>query len=582
MSNDFLYFNGIKGSTGAYGLPPMSGEALLRLICRQPAPPNLDELRKRKQQDDRGSDRVHALELELASEQQRLQHLQSGSAEYRACLRRCEALQRELDLRRDKGVKEGIDATQLAQAGWGVVFAHDADPTVKEALQPLLTLRKEQAGPLFKVFEGSDGYRPGESKPRFLARHGADASGPADPQRVPYYLLLVGSPAQLPFSFQYQLDVQYAVGRLHFERPDDYAAYARTVVEAETRGTPLPRRLSFFGVENPDDPSTQLSHRHLVQPLHQALQDNPYGFQVEQVAAASRVQLQRLLGGTETPALLFTASHGVEFDSMDVRQLAHQGALLCQDWPGPRHPQELREDFYFAGEHLPSDASLRGMMMFGFACYGAGTPRLDEFAYQSADPRNPKPIASRDFVAALPMRLLGHPRGGCLAFIGHVDRAWGYSYVWPGGRGKPQTAAFESVLRRLLQGLPVGYALEYFNQRYAELSTVLTQQLQEIDNGLDCDPLDLAAMWTANNDSRGYVVLGDPAARLRLADRADAGPLLAPAPVLDVRPVAPPSTLPAGLSGVSEEDWTRTPASVQRAIALLLDDRVRAGRGSLP
>ena len=223
-------------------------------------------------------------------------------------------------------------------------------------------------------------------------------------------------------------------------------------------------------------------------------------------------------------------------------------------------------------------------MVFGFACYGAGTPKHDEFAYQSGDPRSRKSIAPHDFVASLPQRLLGHPGGGSLAFIGHVDRAWGYSYTWPGARNKSQTAAFESVLLRLLQGLPVGYALEYFNERYAELSTVLTQQLQEIDNGLDCDPYELAAMWTANNDSRGYVVLGDPAARLCFAERPTSGALLLPAAAGRVVPApavaAAVAAAPSGSAEISDEDWARTPPAVQRLVMRLIgkpaDDPTRS------
>lgn len=470
------------------------------------------------------------------------------------------------------------------RAGWGVVFAPDIDPAVREALQPLLSLRQEQAGSLFRIYEAGQGYRLGETKPHFLIRHGADACGPADPQRMPYYLLLVGDPEQIPFSFQYQLDVQYAVGRLHFERPEEYANYARTVVEAETRGVPLPRRLSFFGTANPDDMATQMSLECLVRPLHDALQANPYGFQVEQVKEASRGRLQGLMGGAESPALLFTASHGVEFAGDDPRQRAHQGALLCQDWPGPRYRGEFKEDFYFAGEHLATDARLRGMLMFSFSCYGAGTPRWDEFAHLGGGKSGPRAIAPSDFVAALPMRLLGHPRGGCLAFIGHIDRAWGYSYVWPGARGRSQTVAFENVLRRLLQGLPVGYALDYFNERYAELSTVLTQQLQEIDNGLDFDPLELAAMWTANNDARGYIVLGDPAARLRLAEHPDESLRLQEPPAISVRAAAPALAPPPArvalesLPGVGEDDWAKTPLTVQRAVLKLIETAARASK----
>ena len=436
---------------------------------------------------------------------------------------------------RDMAVVEGVDPADLAQAGWGVIFPRE-DPrqpgrvaAIKEQLRPLLDLRREQAGQHFRIFEDGKGYWPNDTARSFLAGHGATPDQPVDPNKVPYYLLLVGSPEEIPFHFQYQLDVQYAVGRLDFgDDLEAYGHYARGVVAAEQGELDLPRRAAFFATSNPGDTMTRLSAEHLVRPLQERLQAR-YGpgwtFATALGEEATRPRLAGLLGGEETPALLFAACHGLEFDREVGRdhQETYQGALVCQEWAGPaagRGP--VPRDAYLAGEDLDEAADLGGTIAFLFACYGAGTPRFDEF-YKQAFKERGETIAERPFLAALPRAMLSRPRGAALAVVAHVERVWGTSFL--DDHDQQQIAVFQSAVERLLRGQPVGLAMEYLNGRYAALSTELNQAIQDHqDFGRRIDPYELARLWTGNNDARGYVVLGDPAVRLPVATPGEGEP----------------------------------------------------------
>jgi hypothetical protein len=410
--------------------------------------------------------------------------------------------------------RDGFSETHLAEAGWAVIFSRNADPKVREALRPLLDWREKEAASLkegrYRELWGENGYRKGESVRDFLLRHGVEP-GAADPRRLPYYILLVGSPAEIPFSFQYDLDVRYAVGRLDLDEPREYAVYAESVVAAERAWNgPLPaaeRRMALFCPSNSDMASLRLREE-LVDGLISRLSKAPQpGWSMQSLLDdyATREGLCALLEGDRTPDLLFTGCHGLAFPSGHPLQREKQGALYCQDGGGTT-PLETSVSAAEISDH----ARVHGLIAFHFACYSAGTPELDVFTRERRLRE-----ADRPFTARLPQRLLGHPNGSALAVIGHVSRAWTYSFS--GFGNAPHINTFEDVLRRLLVGETVGRSLELFNFRYAQLAAELLnlqdqEEWEEADGKRDAD---LAILYCSARDARNYVVLGDPAVRLQ-------------------------------------------------------------------
>lgn len=420
------------------------------------------------------------------------------------------------------GLIEGVEALDLKQARWGVVYAPGISQNVKDALHPLVAARDGVV-----LTYNPEGNAKGETSQQFRKRFG-QSPGRTDPQKLPYYLLIVGSPSQIPFKFQYGLDAEHAVGRLYFDDEANYAAYVQSLLNHEglTSNLPRTRRVAVFSPANPGDEASGLSAAELAEPLSKAIDNKSLPladgtsveYRTEHVsgAGATKEALLKLLTRVNNqPALIFTASHGLGFPRGDPRQIEEQGALVCQDWPGPAQwplAQAIPESMFFAGKHLPANARLDGLIFFSFACYSAGTPQIEDFAYLKQ--QKPEELAPQPFVSQLAQRLLAQ---GAMAFIGHVEKTWDYSFVWQGvGR---DIATFQSTIEAILKGKPVGHALEYFNDRYLALARELTESeeeglLAQYNLGEPIDPVELVSLWTAHNDARAYVVYGDPFVRV--------------------------------------------------------------------
>jgi hypothetical protein len=303
-----LYFNGIDARTGLPAVPPMTEAEAARRAVGGPPP-----------------------------------------AEDVGLLRRLwEALKQPF-----RGLSDDIDPTDVPAAGWAVVLPTETPDEVRRAIEPLLTHRRNHTGVPADRCLILD-YPPGQPLGDWLRSLGAHLAD-VEPTRLPYYVALVGGPTVIPFEFQALLDMNYAVGRIAFDRPEQYCQYVEGLIACETAAAaPTGREILYWGPRNPDDRATELSADCLIRPLFEGLPaagDQPAlpaiarqrGFRSRCLGGpeATRANLLESLHAAEParrPAFVFTASHGLEWPLGHENQAAEQGALLCQDWPGPGVP----------------------------------------------------------------------------------------------------------------------------------------------------------------------------------------------------------------------------------------------------
>jgi hypothetical protein len=392
-----------------------------------------------------------------------------------------------------------IDCNDLSQAKWGVVLPEEKPEFNKrliKALSPLIEHRAQQteSPPEQLIFT----YRRNETGGEWLKRHGVE-SAEQNPEKTPYYLLLIGNPKDVPFSFQYEL-VQHAIGRLSLPTLKNYRNYAKNIVEYEQTNSV---RKNWVLCAPKHDYFTTQSSKWLMSIMNDDIwktrTDRVENFIGEDATKANI--LQRFNDLTNNSELFFFAGHGVHhFPSAPEEQQAVQGAFVFQ----PTSTQNV-----LTADEVNRQLGWHNNIIFTTACHGAGTPSVSDFSHwwsllpatSSLNQQN----AWVSLIASLPQKFLGLERPA-LAYVGHIDVFTSLTL---------QKDLFSFILNEIWLGHRIGYALRHLRDRVLVKSFSITEWIDAKEKyGYTAPPEHVIINWILRNDARNFILLGDPAVSL--------------------------------------------------------------------
>jgi len=426
------------------------------------------------------------------------------------------------------------DRNDLRLQKWSLIVPKGAaGDRLLELVRPLITYRQEDLGAAPQIYQV-----PPQMTVEDSLRWKREVYEPGDtlPDGIPLYQLILGDLDQVSLALQQVQSHDGHVGRLAFRREDHYEAYVEKLIRNERAPAAASKGRALFHTVRDGTMATELGHRTLIEPgLAMARESMDYGrFPAKEIIESgapfhpSPDELLRLTSQGE-PAVLFTLSHGEGSPkggwASSHEQRARQGAM------------SFGRNSRLGAEDIANRSFLSGGVWFMFACFGAGTP--DDSAYyhwlenlqkvgryqgqlDAILASLPRGDDRRPFIAALPQAALANPNGP-VAFIGHVDLAWSYSFQEIRERVRKHPARFISVIQNLLKHDRVGTAfmdlLRYRDAVNSELAALYDGAAAQ----RAFDPTSPAAqthrshLWMLRQDLAGYIILGDPAARLALA-----------------------------------------------------------------
>lgn len=403
-----------------------------------------------------------------------------------------------------------------ARVGWGVVLAdqpglsNDELALGSDAPEPIRQLMAARgSAPVFRYVPGNSKgllrrYRVG-GKPSDLNLSGERGLGT---NAVPWYLLIVGSPKEVPWEVQYHLQTQAYVGRLDLDL-EGLENYVEALLN-EWSGSPRSARTPIVWAVDKGHPDiTRLMRKTIAERLVDKLKvdkdvDMAQGFLTDGTATCANL-VSALM--SRQPAFVMTSSHGATFPLTDPKAMAAQmGGLV--DVANAVLVDQVKE-------WKPS-----GAIWYAHACCSAGGDAVSLFAglVDSASTLGQTLTAIAQAGAQtspLARSLLGKkaPLG---AFVGHVEPTFDWTLRDPVTK---QTMT-EHITRALYDELhlasrpTIGRAMAPY---FAATAGSLLDYADALD---DIDKQGNAVLGRARTakllalDRLAMVILGDPTVRL--------------------------------------------------------------------
>ncbi|MCB9759915.1 MAG: hypothetical protein H6739_08780 [Alphaproteobacteria bacterium] len=445
--------------------------------------------------------------------------------------------------------------------GWGILYPAGREDLLS-ALEPLIKLRERQIADRWTINRQIGDppkvqrwpIQPTTDSTTFLAT----VYDKLKFRDQPMYLLILGDFHEVGLEMQQGLMSRCYVGRLCFDSPDDYRAYAEKVKATEETPAAFNQpRLVLYSTSDSGwgrrDRAVDSGHAQLIVPTHKDFSDfeNNYGYATTDVLLAGPRAPRaehgswdglRKLARADQPTVMLSLSHGAGLPGWDKdEQRAMQGRMKLSG----REMLDL--------SHLSESPFLPNGVWFYYACFGAGTPHNSVYApwlrklastgYWGRVPDVLSTLArdEQPFVARQPKVALANPEGP-LGVYAHADIAFSYGYSKQKGQdlfttddpdvfeasGKDSAPGYvRDVLGALGAGLRTGLALRYLTNILASVDDNLLKGYQtdaELEDKLVRKVLEAAAQPSgpaAEEDaaSRIFNAVRGASAELGNADR---------------------------------------------------------------